>query len=259
MEQYQLIIITNFVFVETSNVLLLLALCKCKKKLNLTDKLFIYLTCIDVISMLSFSVLNLLNLTNVPVVMTLTIVTTITQTLDMITFCTISFLRYWSLKRPFLRINTRTVQSALGCEFILVILVSAVILIPSMLVPLDTTVKELTQRTSGAIVLLALLSVVTINILSYIRLKRNKFRRKKNQETTSKVSQTTVNEQEIDGGMIRSDKRKGEAVKTLMIITFFYVVCSSLDIKLWNQCCRVHLENKETQRILQNRHIHNDK
>jgi len=34
------------------------------------------------------------------------------------------------------------------------------------------------------------------------------------------------NNQEFDEGMITSDKRKSGAVKTLMIITFFYVVCS---------------------------------
>jgi len=39
---------TLFVIVETLNILLLIALFKGKKKLNLINKLFIYLTCIDI-------------------------------------------------------------------------------------------------------------------------------------------------------------------------------------------------------------------
>ena len=68
-----------------------------------------------------------------------------------------------------------------------------------------------------------LIFIVTINTLSYVRLR--KINKRKKRKTRSQTT-TNNNSQKFDNEMVKSDKRKLEAVKTLIIMTFFYVACS---------------------------------
>jgi 7 transmembrane receptor (rhodopsin family). len=207
-----------FVFSEVSNVLLLIALLRVKKPFNTTKKLYIYLTCIDIVLLLAFAPSYMHQyLNNLPFILqtAFLLAQNFTQILDMLTFCTISFMRYWSLHRPFLPIRTRMAYGILGVELAFAVVLDVGIVLPSLILPFDVYIKP-AQVITVSIIAITLLFIVIVNTLSYVRLRKPRRRKKKNE---------TVNELEI-GGMTESDHRKREAVKTLMLITFFYVVCT---------------------------------
>jgi len=162
---------TLFVIVETLNILLLIALFKGKKKLNLINKLFIYLTCIDIISFILFTTAIIRYTTHIPTLFQLISLTLspVVQTLDIFTFSTISFLRYWSLKHPFQPINTRMVYCTLGGELVLVILLFAGTTISAMCLSFEIFIA-LIQWATTSIISLTLVFIVIVNTMSYVRL-----------------------------------------------------------------------------------------
>ena len=209
-----------FVICETSNVLLLIALFKSKKKLSLINKLFIYLTCIDITSFLIYAAVYIcyeINASNFQMIMVM--LSPIVQILGIFTFCTISVFRYWSLKRPLLHINTKTIYKVLGVELVLVIVLSAGLI---MILKLTERFIVPVRNISLSIISSTMIFIVTVNTMSYVRLRKES--KKKRTTETQYTSENNIDE--MNAGMMKSKKRKRKAVKTLMIITFFYVVCS---------------------------------
>jgi len=102
----------------------------------------------------------------------------------------------------------------------LVVVFSIGITMPVMILPNEIFMGPM-QWATACVISLIMVFIVTVNTLSYDRLRKRKAKSKKIPQTKRDNSN-----QEFNEGMIKSDKRKSEAVKTLMIITFFYVVCS---------------------------------
>jgi len=202
-------------YVMMSNIMLIYGLYKTNRKLTLTKKLFVYLSCVDLILIIvSFIITTVIYYGNNLSYNIRFAFTSISMSLGLLSFeifWTISTIRYLSIKKPLLQINTLFVNLALTLEFLLVVLFGNFHFIST----------RQTNATSLMVMNVLLTIVYTIGLPFVLTLNMKacsilRFCRKK-----------------VDNGNFSSSngtdpivKRKRKAAKTLFIISIFYLICN---------------------------------
>lgn len=212
---------TLTVFVFVSNTMLIYGLHKTSRNLSLTNKLFIYLSILDIVTT-CFGV-TCTNMTwyveNMPCVGTF-IAVSIRNGLDFLAFLmffNISVLRYLSIIRPFLRIGGKQRMVVMLAEILCACVLSIVYFIGIDNLTIESVGSF--QFMISTLFFIAITVNSTVNMLSYraMRLIKNKksiIAKPNDFETKTKCNVSSL----------KSEQKKEAAVVTLIVITVCYGV-----------------------------------
>jgi len=214
-----------------SNLMLIYGLYRTTKRpMSTTKKFFIYLSCTDTMTVIIGVSRHILSyhLTNCKLLLGLDTVSDVFFCLGMATFSTISVLRYLSLRNPFMRVGKGRMKLILLVEMT----ASMMIIGFSHYSIFNDDARNVVFIIQLFIIITYLLSVTSLlmlNLLSYITLKAN---------IKHGVAKTKTNEQSGNGNLQNTpdvtksnfsgqwkNKRKKDAVNTLIIISVFYMIC----------------------------------
>ena len=201
-------------FVTTSNLMLIYGFYKTSRPFTIITKLFIYLSLVDIVmitSKTSYAVYLFLD-SNIPC---LTIQITVvlmefTYLLGIAIFATISFLRYWSIKKPLNVIETSRILIILIIQVIVCGLLAGSFLV---MIYLELNPHDIIKINYAIPVLqfLAISFVLSVNILSY-----------KNLKSTKSMTELLAN---VENTPPPRRKTLSEAITCLLYITTFYILC----------------------------------
>ena len=201
-----------FLFILISNLVLIYGFHKTSRPFTIVTKLFIYLSIMEIIfgsTTFFYCVQSFLNI-DFPCFVELALLDIMQffYFIEIFIFGTISFLRYWSIRKPLHTVGIRSILIALAIETI----VCAMLAITSFLITkLNADPKTMITLycLTPVFNLIATLFIVCVNILSYKKLKSSK-----NDSVLSENLQS-----------IQRRKRNSKAITCLLIITAFYVIC----------------------------------
>ena len=200
-------------FVLTSNLMLIYGFYKTSRPFTIVTKLFIYLSMVDIAYILLrtfYMAQGFLNL-KLPCLMVYIVIVFMefTYTTGIVTFATISFLRYWSIKKPLHTINTSRIIFVLIVQAVFLGLLSGSLLIgvyfhePQELIDVNY-IHPIT-------LFLATAFVLTVNITSYKKLK-----------SMERINGFSDNVEDTSN---QRQKSLSEANTCLLYITAFYIIC----------------------------------
>ena len=201
-------------FVITSNLMLIYGFYKTSRPFTIITKLFIYLSLVDVATtafrmFYTFEIFLNLNMPCLIIYFTV-VLTEFTFLLGIAIFVTISFLRYWSIKKPLHDIEASRILIILIIQVIVCGLLAGSLMI---MFYLELDAREMIKVIYALPVsqFLAVSFVLSINILSYKNLKSSK--------SMTELSATVEN--------TPPPRRKtlSEAITCLLYITAFYILC----------------------------------
>ena len=203
------------VFVILANSMLIFGLYKINKKLTLSNKLFVYLSFIDVLMVTaSFVNSNLIHFIINPTCDMIFYLVTATITFNLLSFqifWTISTIRYLSIKKPLLQINVWFVNLALLLEVLFAFVFGFCHILS---VKMSSFFNVIVLMCIFLFYALSFPFVITLNMKACYSLKLCQ-RRSKNWEIDSSGIDTST-----------TSKRKQEAAKTLVMISFSYSICN---------------------------------
>ena len=205
--------ISTIVFVLTTNLMLIYGFYKTSRPFTIITKLFIYLSMVDIAYILLrtfYMAQGFLNL-KLPCLMVYIVIVFMefTYTTGIVTFATISFLRYWSIKKPLHTINTSRIIFVLIVQAVFLGLLSGSLLIgvyfhePQELIDINY-IHPIT-------LFLATAFVLTVNITSYKKLK-----------SMERINGFSDN---VEDTSTQRQKSLSEANTCLLYITVFYIIC----------------------------------
>ena len=203
---------TTFLFIIISNLMLIYGFHKASRPFTIVTKLFIYLSIVDIVlgsTIFSYCFQLFFNI-DFPCFVKLAhiLMMQFSYFLGICIFGTISFLRYWSIRKPLHAVGIRSILIILAIEIVIcALLASSVFLVAKLkgYQGIMITLFKLTPVTN----LIATLFIVCVNVLSYKNLKSSK--------NDSVLSEKVEN--------IQRRKRNSKALSCLLIITAFYVIC----------------------------------
>ena len=220
------------IFVLLSNSMLIYGLYRTTKRpMSTTKKLFIYLSCTDLLTTLSGQTRHILSyyIKNCIVLLLLNSASNSFFCLGITIFFTISILRYLSLRNPFNSVGNRRMNFILLVEIVFSILIgfSNIFLINVNAERFIIFMHVFVSITYFMVVL----SLLVLNLLSYITLRSNIKRgvttTSDNNGSRNSNSQSTHDETVNDSGnQSMKNKRKRNAVNTLIVISIFYLLCN---------------------------------
>ena len=219
------LIVAAFVFL--SNAMLIYGLYKTNKRLPLTKKLFIYLSIVDITTACIevIAIIVIFYTENISC-MVGSVIVSVLYGLNCVSFellLDVSVLRYLSITRPFLRIRNIHKKVVLVIE-----LVCAVCMCITYYLLLQNVATGSLTAAAG-VFLIMIITVLTINILSYKAMNQMSEKRKKYKKT-NEIDMKSKKPCHIspirDLSSNKSDRRKKAAIATLIIITVSYLVFS---------------------------------
>ena len=230
---WKIILLGMVCFVFTSNLLLIYGFHKTSRPFNITSKLFILLSVLDMVycSGCTLNALFCIVITEYPCDVFHAFLS-FNHFLFLFVFCvfaTISMLRFLALKKPFWIVSPFRIYVVLFISFITSLAYGATyyyLYTQDDLKKLDVT--DIFGATSLSI---SMVFTLVINILSYVHLNRSINGKKKMENASTELDHQSSSgnhrQQDRDGisPQGESDERKREAVKTLIIITLFYIIC----------------------------------
>ena len=228
--EISLFIITAFVLI--SNLMLIYGFHKTSRPFTNITKLFILLSVVDMLSCSGsclFMVVGIIG-PNYPCIVFVIFFAfnNFTFYFVVMIFATICTLRFVALKWPFVVVDNWKVYGVIGIEIAL----SLATALGTFLLyrESDSTLMAYGTLTATSTMTCLTVGVFFVNILSYVYLNKSINRKKKMNKASIELenSSTTGNHQRRDRNGIsneESDERKREAVKTLIIITLFYIIC----------------------------------
>jgi len=199
--------------------------------MSITKKLFICLSCTDIMTTLIAVLKHILNyhIHSCVILLVLNSVSEVFFGLGMTIFTTISILRLLSFRNPFMQVGVRRIYLILLIETAASSLIIGVSHM-GFLNYTDENVMIILQFLISITYSLAISSLLLINLLSYITLRGNIKRgvtiSSENKHSGNPNSQTT-HERIESSSSNQKNKRKKDAVNTLIIISAFYMVCHS--------------------------------
>ena len=203
------------VFVLTSNLMMIYGFYKTSRPFTNITKLFIYLSLVDIACTMLFvtytALLELIiSLLAYWVIYFYSFLLQFFYILGLSIFATISFLRYWSIKKPLHSINGNQICIALIVQAIVCGVFVGGLMTLFFFAENYEKILELNYAQSGT-QFLAVLFVLIVNIISYKKLKSMK----KNSGLSDNVVNTSDQRQ----------KTLSEANTSLLYITTFYILC----------------------------------
>ena len=216
-------------FVLLTNSMLIYGLYRTTKRpMPTPKKLFICLSCTDILTAtigVSRHILGY-HTNNCVLLLVLNSISDMFLSLGIGIFLTITILRYLSLRNPFMRISNRCIN------FILIVetLVSILAVLLGLLVLLPGTGRStliILQFTITISYSLAVSSLLIINLLSFFTLKAN-IKHSVTISSKNHCSGNATHDETISdsGDQLMKNKRKRYAVKTLIVISMFYLLCN---------------------------------
>ena len=211
-----------------SNLLLIFGICKTNKKLSSTNISFIWLSIQDIILMVTQSTATYIHLAGqipCPVTVILDAVNSCFVFSSMFTFCTISFFRYLKLRNPLKQIRSRSFCIVLAVEFMSAMLAGGALITLIYIGYLNTKIVNGLVLSTGAVFILVLVIVLTINIKSYniidkqIKLSFHKV----NDIELGTINNTAITNTSLHS--LASSKKLKSSVVTLIMITCSYLFC----------------------------------
>lgn len=202
------------VFVLTSNLLLIYGFYKKSRPFTIITKLFIYLSLIDIVYILFTTLYTFLafsdSLLSCWIIYLFSAIIQFTYFLGISTFATISFLRYWSIKRPLYSINAGQIFLILIVQVIVFGLLAGGI---TVLFFFGVNLKDMMKVNYILPIsqFLAVCFVLSVNIMSYKKLKSMKIM----VEFSDNIDNISIHRQNI----------MSEANICLLYITAFYILC----------------------------------
>ena len=203
------------VFVLTSNLMLIYGFYKTSPPFTIITKLFIYLSLVDTIMNLVttfYITLTFLDysMTCLAVFFMLAFMQLI-YILGLVIFATISFLRYWSIKKPLHSIGTSRIVIVLIVQAVVCIIIGSSFMAFFYLgVSPDQMMKV--NYAIPILQLLAISFVLSVNIMSYRKLKAMK-------------RMSGFSADNIENTSTQRQKTLSEANICLLYITAFYILC----------------------------------
>ena len=211
----------TFVFVLTSNLMLIYGFYKTSRPFKIITKLFIYLSICDT-ALMMIVVLNFIgSMSNYPLHKILSLVSIYSVCLmGLLIFWTISVFRFISIFKPMYQINTRKVNIFLLVE-VLICLFTAIVIFFVYNSMTAARLESINLYVSIGIQLAMIFMNLSLNISSLIVLRRS---------TNLKARQKGDNV--LGNPMVV--KRKKMALNTLLLITIVQLVCNlPLTFYLW--------------------------
>ena len=207
------------VFVLTTNLMLIYGFYKTSRPFTIITKLFIYLSVIDIAMILfrTFYAFQAFLGLQIPCLMAHIIILLMefTYMYGVSIFATISFLRYWSIKKPLYSIDAKHIHIGLAVQAIVCgLIIVGVLVMIYLKIHLNQVILFFFLITQ----FLAVAFVLTVNITSYKKLKSMK----KNSGLSDNVVNTSTQRQKI----------LSEANTCLLYITVFYILCP-LPMLIW--------------------------
>jgi len=202
-----------------SNIMLIYGLYKTNRKLTLTKKLFVYLSCVDLILIIvSFAITTAIyygNSLSYDILIALTSTSISLGLLSFEIFWTICYIRYLSIKKPFLQINGLYATLALLLELLCTISYGIAYFISTK----QRNIKSMMALNVFmlSVYLFGLPFVLTLNLKAC---KTLHFCRTQSIGTSSNI------EEIVNNGMNPAAKYKENAAKTLFIVSIFYLICN---------------------------------
>jgi len=218
-EQYLLLIsITVGIYTFTTNSMLIYGLHKTSQQQRLTKRLFVYLSYVDMMTLLigAININALFYIQNVSCLTTF-LLNSLAKTfyrLGFQLFLTISLLRFLSIKKPLLQVRNGTLNKVLLAETLIAVCYGSVFFVLHNYTVDSIIIIEFTVYS-----FLSISSIFTINLMSYYELNR-KLRRQKRKKDTLSGEQTAEN---ATTTTIRVKKKK-QAVVTLIVITVAHLL-----------------------------------
>jgi len=213
--------VTNF-FVVLTNSILIYALFKISRPFTETTRMFVYLSCVDILTGITNVALRLV-FGYVPngscaLKLILYFLSSGLFLLGINIFFAISILRYLALKKPFLQVDMRIVWLVI---FILFALSIANNVIRYLISPLDFFVEKFQRDQFGLtyFILFCIVLILAVNIASYQAIQT--VNRSCINQTRNTYSGDTANDVRNNNS---SRHLKKQAAETLIIITSFYFV-----------------------------------
>jgi len=217
MTSFMVLIIT---FVMLSNSMLILGLCKSSANLSLPGKMFIILSCNDMLSGFSFLLIGWFIATSCRAIHIMASIAYFFIIYGVAIFLTLSALRFISLKKPLTRIRNFHVYVTLVVE--LLVAGGVGILCYITLTNSGTKSLPIIQFTLLVFFFSSIVLVTLLNLLSYKALHANSMK------SNGSAGAGNPNEIETSVDVSQSDqlrnKRKHEAVITLLLISVSYFV-----------------------------------
>ena len=197
----------TFLFILISNMMLIYGFHKTSRPFTIVTNIFIYLSMVDIVlgsTKFFYSFQSFLNI-DLPCFVELLqiMVMQFSYFLGICVFGTISFLRYWSIKKPLHSFDTRNILIVLAIEIVICILLVASTVFLFTILEKDPMIIMRLSKSVPFTNLIAILFIVCVNTLSYKNLKSFK--------------------NDVDN--IQRRKRNSKAITCLLVITAFYVIC----------------------------------
>jgi len=245
--------IFQFIFVLVSNTMLIIGLFKTNKSLPISQKLFIYLSLVDILT----SVLNLVRKTiffaenPCQIINLLRDFIFLVVLLSSMFFLNICFLRYWSIKEPLKPVSNTTVYAVIGLEL-------TFFLISGVLLSYFLIAKKEKSKKSFFVVLDAIgrcfvVAMIFVNFMSFRLLKRQTITIFiSEQSQTNECDQATPsNPEDISENQTSIQRRKQsrKAVITLSILTACYLLCA-VPVFIFTMAPKELTNNSATRRSL---------
>ena len=208
---------TSFLFVLTSNLMLIYGFYKTSRPFTIVTRLFIYLSISEdafIFCMVFNKLVSELNgaMSYVHYIIFFAALYLI-FIMSLLIFWTISFLRFLSIFKPMYRVKTRTIHKALLVQGLMSILAVTGIVLGTLTISTVDGLRALTSKISIGLYIIMIFVNLSLNMSSLIILRRS---------TNSKAQQNgdsvLANEMVI--------KRKKMALNTLLLITIVQLVCT---------------------------------
>jgi len=210
------------IFVLCSNAMLIYGFYKTSDRpFSTIKKLFIYMSVMDMLAVV-FAVVRSIIYACIPTMKTPNVTASVLSRLFHVcgvnTFCTISTLRLLSIKRPFYHITNAFVLGMLLFEFFVSGIYAC---LPYIFHRLDTA------QYSPVIVLIINIFVLCVNLSSYNALNAKKKTQKPSNKQNQHIQVMTdlTSSDTVNISQDHSYKHKTKAIKTLLVITAFYLAC----------------------------------
>jgi len=227
--------ITQFIFVLVSNAMVILGLTKTHNPLPVSQKLFICLSIVDVLTSFLYLMRRLMFFVpdSCQVIEILLYTGAELTFFSFVIFITICTLRYWSIKYPLKTVSNKKVCVIVGLETSYSFL--SVMLTIYLVITNNTTWKTRKIGIEQIVARLLVVLIVAVNVLSCCALKKEKKSKNPCPPTTSSTTTTefttaaTVQSEDSCDRKSPSQqaaKSSRKAGKTLFIISTVYVFCN---------------------------------
>ena len=201
------------------NLLLVYGLHKTSRPFSKVTLLFVYLSCLDCTSCMLSLVELAFDQPNVKIsCMLYGVVSSINSVLfalQLLTLCSVSLQRFLSIRRPLARVasSKKPLVLSLIVEFLIAFSTGATLFVLGQL-KLSDSILTVLMLLTDFLNLLFLGFVLVLNILSYVVLRKK-----------ASVNNYPSNRTDSTVSTTRSMANQRDALKTLLIITFFYCIC----------------------------------